>query len=272
MKKAKKISGIIKKKTGAIVLYVMLIPAFISTAVSLFGGKYIEFMLKGASFALMALSAVIVSKAISAEVDYNEAVIAKAPLPYKSVGAVLLGLAVFILGYIVAHRGLFETLFVSILAVVGVIMYYGADIREDKIPQDMDVNPEILLNSLNEAKKRLDSIEKHSNEIEDFALKSALDRAIKRAEDIVETIEENPSAIRMVRKFLVVYVEGIEDVMSSYKEVGSNSVDSDTRDRLLSLLNEAQDRFDKELEKLKESDKFELDVQIDALREQMRNH
>ncbi len=272
MKKAKKISGIIKKKTGAILLYLLLVPAFVSTAVSLFGGKYLEFMLKGVSFALMALSAVIVSRGISAEVDYREAVIAKAPLPYKSVGAVLLGISVFISGFVIAHRGLTETLFVSLLAIAGVIMYYGPDIRKDKIPQDMDVNPDILLESLSEAKAKLSSIEKHRNEIEDIKLKAALDRALHRAENIVDTIEENPSAIRMARKFLIVYVEGVEDVMKSYKEVGADSVDSDTRDRLIALLNEAEERFDKELQRLKEDDKFELDVQIDALREQMREH
>ena len=270
MNKAKKISGIIKKKTGAILLYVMLIPAFISTAVSLFGGDYIEFIIKGVSFALMALSAILVSRGISAEVDYEEAVIAKAPLPYKSAGAILLGLSVFISGFVIAHRSLIETLFVSLLAVAGVVMYYGRDIRADKIPQDMDVNPDILLQSLSEAKSKLKSIENHRDEIEDMSLRTALDRALLRAESIVDTIEENPSAIRMARKFLVVYVEGIEDVMKSYKEVGSDLIDSETRDRLITLLNEAEERFDKELQRLKESDKFELDVQIDALREQMR--
>jgi len=179
-------------------------------------------------------------------------------------------LAIFILGFLVGHRGLFETLFVSILAGVGLLLYYGFDIREDKIPQDIDMNPDILLNSLNEAKKRLDSIKKHSNEIMDTPLRSAVDRAVERAEDILSAISENPSAIRASRKFLVVYVEGIEEVLDSYTKLDKEIIDDDMRQRLISLLYEADDRFEKELLKLKESDKFELDVQIDALREQIK--
>jgi len=270
MSSVKRFTGKVKKKVGAVFLYLMLIPLFISVAVSLFKGAYGVFLIKTLAFGLVATSAVLTSKAIYNEVDYEEATIAKAPLPYKTISAIVLGVAIFILGFFAGHRGLFETLFVSILAGVGLLLYYGFDIREDKIPQDIDMNPDILLNSLNEAKKRLDSIKKHSNEIMDTPLRSAVDRAVERAEDILSAISENPSAIRASRKFLVVYVEGIEEVLDSYTKLDKEIIDDDMRQRLISLLYEADDRFEKELLKLKESDKFELDVQIDALREQIK--
>ena len=272
MKKAKRIRGIIKKKTGAMLLYVMLIPTFIDTAISLFSGRYIEFLLKSAGFALMAISAILVSRGIGESVDYEEATVAKAPLPYKSAGAVSLSLSVFIFGFLVAHRGLFETIFVSLLAGIGVLMYYGKDINRDKIPQDLDINPDILIKSLNEAKQKIASIKSHSVEIKDISLKSAVDRAIQRADDIIELIESNPSAIRMARKFLIVYVNGMEEVLKSYSQLDTDTIDKDTQERLKSLLIEAEARFDKELERLKSDDKFDLDVQIDALREQIKNH
>ena len=271
MKRAKRISGIIKKQTGAILLYVMLIPLFLSISVSLFSGRYVEFILKVISFTLMALSAILVSKGISADVDYQEALIAKAPFPYKLLGAISLGLSIFILGFIVAKYGLFKTLFISFLSIAGVLLYYGLDKYEDKLPKDIDINPNILLDTLNEAKQKLASIKEYSTDIKDTKLKYALSRALDRALDIISTIEENPSTIRMARKFLVVYVEGIEEVIKRYKEIDKESIDDDIRDRLILLLDEAKDRFDKELLKLKESDKFELDVQIDALLEQLRN-
>jgi hypothetical protein len=43
------------------------------------------------------------------------------------------------------------------------------------------------------------------------------------------------------------------------------------RERLYTLLREVQERFDKELERLKANDRFDLDVQIDALRQQIKD-
>jgi len=88
MSSVKRFTGKVKKKIGAVFLYLMLIPLFISVAVSLFKGAYGVFLIKTLAFGLVATSAVLTSKAIYNEVDYEEATIAKAPLPYKTISAI----------------------------------------------------------------------------------------------------------------------------------------------------------------------------------------
>ncbi len=54
-------------------------------------------------------------------------------------------------------------------------------------------------------------------------------------------------------------------------ELDEKDITKDTKERLYSLLSDVENRFAKELEKLKRNDQFELDVNIDALKEQIKN-
>jgi len=53
-------------------------------------------------------------------------------------------LTIFYLGAIVGGKNIFISLFVSILGVVGGVLYYGMDPLKDKLPETTDVNPNIL--------------------------------------------------------------------------------------------------------------------------------
>ena len=72
-------------------------------------------------------------------------------------------------------------------------------------------------------------------------------------------------------KFMVVYLDGVKDVIHRYNSIEKESLDSSFRQRLIELLHEASERFDKELDRLKSNEVFNLDVQIDALKQQLKN-
>jgi len=272
MSDVKRLSREIHRRTGALLLYMMLAPLFVSTMVSLFAGSYRLFLLKLGGFALWSLAAALVTRGIRAQLEYEEAVITKAPsLPQKTLGASLLGLGVFYLGWLVGHAPLWKALFVALLAVAGVLLYYGLDPRRDKMPQSDDVNPELLLRTLTEARDRLEEIRLHSKTIHDLRLHREIEHAIDKAERILDTIAEDPKDLRVARKFLVVYIDGVGRVTERYRALEESEIDEETKERLYALLREVQERFDKELERLKANDRFDLDVQIDALREQIKN-
>jgi hypothetical protein len=48
-------------------------------------------------------------------------------------------------------------------------------------------------------------------------------------------------------------------------------INSETKERLYSLLSDVEKRFDKELIRLKKNNQFDLDVHIDVLKEQIKN-
>jgi len=253
-------------------LYAALVPLFVSVMVSLFAGEYRLFVLKGAGFALWSLAAALVSRGIRAAVDYEGAIVAKAPaVPLKTLGAFVLGIGTFHLGWVCGGAPLWQALFVGGLAAAGVLLYYGPDPRKDKFPENTDVNPELLFRSLNEARDTLEEIRLHDKEIHDLRLHREIEHAVDKAEHILDTIAEDPKDLRIARKFLVVYIDGVSRVTERYRALDESQIDEETKERLYTLLREVQERFDKELERLRANDRFDLDVQIDALREQIKN-
>jgi len=77
--------------------------------------------------------------------------------------------------------------------------------------------------------------------------------------------------LRVARKFIIVYIDGIKKVTKSYTEMDEKDINSDTKERLYSLLSDVEKRFDKELLRLKKNNQFDLDVHIDVLKEQINN-
>jgi len=69
----------------------------------------------------------------------------------------------------------------------------------------------------------------------------------------------------------MVYLDGIKDVLVSYKELDSKDITDETYIRLEELFDEIQNKFDSELDRLKKNNQFDLDVNIDTLKTQINN-
>ena len=271
MSEIKRLRRELHRRTGALMLYVMMVPMLISVMVSLFGGNFRLFLLKLGGFFLLGFSAMAVTRGIRQALSYEETEITRAPaVPWKIVGALLLGVAIFYLGFVVGGKSLLSSLFVAAVGSAGVLLYYGLDPRQDKLPDLEGMDAEFLLNSLAEARDTLESIRRHNREIHDLTLHRGVENALEKAEEILSAIENEPAKLREARKFLVVYIDGVARVTSHYTELEGRTIDEETRQRLYHLLEEVQQRFDRDLQRLSESRRFDLDVQIDALREQLR--
>ncbi len=261
-----------KRKTGALLLYLLMIPLLFSLIVSLFGGNIRLFLLKLGGFLLLGVSATALTRGIRNAMAYEETEWTRAPsIPWKIVGAVTFGVTIFYLGFIVGEKGAGISLFAALVGTAGILLYYGIDPRRDKVPELEGMDAELLLQSLAEAEDTLESIRRHNRSIHDLTLHREMEHALEKAEKILRAIEANPKRLREARKFLVVYIDGVSRVTEQYTELGDRRIDEETRQRLYRLLKEVQDRFDRELERLHEGERFELDVQIDALREQMKS-
>ena len=261
-----------KKAPSAWLLYIFLVPMFVSTIISLFNGSYIHFVIKLFAFVLLFGSINLINRGLLEEYNYNKAVITKAPkIKFKLLGSIGLGAVALFLGLTVDKLGIINSVATSVLAIAGSFMYYGKDPNVDKLPKETGVNYDKLLKDLSEAENKLKAIENSKDKVEDLELKTAINSATKRAEDILTTIKKDPKDIRVARKFMVVYLDGVKDVIDKYNSTKEHNLDDSYRVRLISLLNDASVRFDKELDRLKSNEIFDLDVQIDALKQQLKN-
>ena len=259
-----------KLSLKAKLLYLFLIPLFISIVIALFNKEFIKFGIEIAAFLIFYLSIKSIDKGLEEEQKYNNAKVIKAPKKYKLYGYIGVAVAIFILEAFVNKSSLIEVIINPIIGFVGLLLYYGKDPFKDKLPELSVINIEKLLNSLNEAEEKIKYIEETKNEISDFELKYAIESATQKAKDIIENIKEDPKDYYSARKFMVVYLDGIKDVITKYKNIDKEILDESYKKRLIELLHQASKRFDEDLQKLKSNEIFDLDVQIDSLKKQLQ--
>jgi 5-bromo-4-chloroindolyl phosphate hydrolysis protein len=260
------------KRPRGWLFYVFLIPLFFSVIFALFGFNIKALMLNAIAFIMMYSTLHIAKKGFIQESEYNEAKLTKAPQKqYKLIAAIMLGVSVFYSSFIAGNNTLFTSLFLTTVSIVGFVLYYGLDPKKDKLKNFGDISSELVLNMLNETEDKIENIKKEATKIDDTLLKSKVDIAIQRSNRILEALIDDPKDIRVARKFLVVYLDGISDVVSSYNAVEEDHISHETRAKLLELMDDVEVRLEKELTRLKANNLFDLDVNIDTLKEQIKN-
>ncbi len=261
--------GSIKK---GFLLYLFLVPLFLSIVFALMGMRLIPFALNSIAFLLLFVTIVLSRRGFAQERNYNLAKLTKAPkIPYKQLSAYLLGVSVFFSAYIAGSESLVESLFLSGLSIFGYWLYYGFDPRKDKLENFDDISIDLVLETMQKAHSKVALIEKENAMIKDSVLSQKITGALGHAKSILSAIEEEPKKLRDARKFLVVYIDGIADVTTSYRAIEEGKVTPETRERLLRLMDDVEIRFQKELERLKEGHQLDLDLHIDVLREQIKH-
>jgi len=261
-----------KAKKG-LLLYFFLTPLFLSVILALIARDIPAFGLNLVAFVLFYGTAKLNTWGLANEFKYHKEKLTKAPTkPYKTMSAILIGIATFFTATIAGGEPLFSGIFLASIASVGYVLHYGLDPRTDKLENIGDVSAELVFKTLSDAKAKISGIESHiSKEFHDLELKEKLSVAVKKAEYIIETIEEDPKDIRVARKFLLVYLDGLEKVTESYTAMDEADIKGETKEKLHSLLDDVEKRFDEELTRLKKNNEFDLDVNIDVLHQQIKN-
>ncbi len=253
-------------------LYLFLIPLFLAVVIALFKMKFVAFVLNTIAFVLLSGVLYLSKKGFAQEMNYNKAIFAKAPkVQYKNFSAYLLGIATFYTAFIAGSQPFFYALFYAVISIVGYWLYYGFDPRLDKLEDFGDVSADMVLETFTEAQKKLAKVKSDNEKIKDKKLHSKIEVAIERAQAILDALAQDPKDIRVARKFLIVYIDGVAKVTTSYIALDESDIEALTREKMLALMDDVEVRFAKEMHRLKENNKFDLDVQIDVLKEQIKN-
>ena len=253
-------------------LYLFLVPLFMAVILALLQTNIQAFLLNSVAFALFFLTAKISTRGFMQEAEYMNAILIKAPkVPYKTISGFLLGGSTFFTTWIAGGKPFISALFLGSIATLGYYLFYGFDPKKDKLENLGDVSAEFVLETINEAREKLGNIEDHMDQIKDEILFENLTVAIGKAKNILETIQADPKDIRVARKFLIVYIDGIGKVTDSYVSMDEKDINRETKEKLYLLMQDVDTRFDKELERLKNNNQFDLDVHIDVLKEQIKN-
>ena len=261
------------KSQKGLLLYFFLAPLFIAVIFALFARDIPAFGLNLVAFIIFYGTAKLNTWGLENEFKYHKEKLTKAPTkPYKAMAALLLGIGTFFAASIAGTQSMLISIFLGIIATTGYALHYGLDPRADKLENIGDVSAELVLKTLSDAKARLLGIESHINkDFKDISLKKKLSLSVEKAEYIIQSIQEDPKDIRVARKFLLVYLDGLEKVTESYTAMDEADIKGETKEKLHQLLNDVEIKFDKELARLKKNNEFDLDVNIDLLHQQIKN-
>ncbi len=256
-------------KTLGILLYLFLIPPIISVVLALFSLQIKAFFLNFVAFLLFYAALYFSKKGFAAEFSYHQASFAKAPKPFKLTGALFLSAATFYSAFMLAHFSFFQSIFLAFVAFVGYYLWYGFDPRHDKVPDTGDVGVDVAYETLQNAKEKLNECQELAKDVRNYELRHRLEETLQKASTILTELEKRPAYVRRLRKFLVVYIDSLYDVTQSYVKT-QEDVNEHLKQNLYTLLESAEARFEKELEKVRNQEHEELDTKIKVFDKQIK--
>jgi len=257
---------------GGYFLYLFLAPLFLATILALLAKDISAFILDLIAFGLFFATAKLNSIGLQKEQDYQASTLTKAPkTPFKLFAGIMLGVSTLYTAWMAGGEPLSTGIFLAVISTIGYFLYYGFDPKDDKLENIGDISAEFVIQTLSLARSKLASIQEDMSIMQDQELKDQLQKALNKAYEILENIEQDPKDLRIARKFIIVYIDGIKKITQSYIELKENEINPDTKLRLSHLLHDVEERFDKEILRLKRNNEFDLDVHIDVLQEQIKN-
>lgn len=253
-------------------LYIFLAPLFLSIILALMARNIPAFILNSIAFGLFFTTAKLNTLGLTKEYEYHTTTLTKAPsVPYKMVSAGMLGLSTVYTASFAGGEGLLTGLFLGAIATVGYFLFYGFDPRVDKLENIGDISAAFVIETLAEARGKLASVETNMKLIKEPEVHAKLRVATDKAYEILNNIEADPKDLRVARKFIIVYIDGVKKVTESYTGMKEDEINAETKEKFSMLLSDVEKKFDSEIVRLKKNNQFDLDVHIDVLQEQIKN-
>jgi 5-bromo-4-chloroindolyl phosphate hydrolysis protein len=252
------------------VLPFLLIPATIKAFAN---GNLLGIIINAGGYAAFLLAAQILRRGLQAENIYREKRVARAPKwPLKTFAAVIVALTAFTMAWLGAQHTFFVAIAFGAGALLGMYLSYGFDPRAQKtVAGGHGYTIEEISTTIEEAENVILSIENANNRIRNLEFNTRIDRICETARNILDDLEANPSAIRRTRKFLLVYLEGVNKVTTGYANTHLQTDNAELEQNFRNVLDSIETVFKEQKDKLLEEDLFDLDVQIEVLAKQLKH-
>lgn len=255
-----------------LLLLILPLPALFAALVALGKGQLGGVLVNFGVYILFLAGALLNREGLKADVDYHQRKVAQPPaIPWKGVGA----------GFVAAATGLTATLAAgyawplgicfAIGAYLGCLLLYGPDPRAAKtVLGQSGVSTEEVVQALSEGERAIHSIEASADSMDNSELRMRLRRVVGLAREVLGAIEENPRDLRRARKFLTVYLEGAQRVSEGYARNHRRGDVGELEDNFRRVLVTIEETFEEQLQKLRQDDLLDLDVQIEVLSTQLK--
>jgi 5-bromo-4-chloroindolyl phosphate hydrolysis protein len=257
---------------AAIILYFLPLPLLGKAFYELvLRGRFTNFVLTLALFALFIFGAELMRRGIAKSWDFKARKIALAGgAPLKSMGAAVIGVATFATAFLAADQSLPAAIAIGLGALLGLFLTYGLDARGTKgVAADAGVSAAEVTESLGEARGRIGALEEAGKRLQGgaaYELRQKIRDVVAAATKVLQLIEEDPRDLRRARKFLNVYLDSAKTVTENYASTSTKSYSPEMESKFRAVLDDLKTTCEEQYKKLLENDTLDLDAQIEVLK------
>lgn len=215
--------------------------------------------------------ALVTREGLKAEAAWTARKIARRPaVPRKILGAVLTGAGVT-LAAMTGFSGLFAGIVYGIVAAGLHLTAFGLDPMTDKGMEGVDTfQTDRVARSIEEAEKHLAAMQDAVLRARDREAESRVARVVARAREMFRAVEDDPRDLSAARKFLGVYLMGARDATAKFADLYAATRDPVVKTEYFALLDDLEKGMDAKRETLLITDRTDLDVEIEVLRDRLK--
>jgi 5-bromo-4-chloroindolyl phosphate hydrolysis protein len=255
-----------------LLMFLLTLPVMIAAVVAMARGLLVPMIGNAVGYGLLLGGAWLLWRGLVSEADYERRLVAKTPQPLKAFGGSLIGLGIGLTAWLgVGHHPGIAFAF-GLVALLGCRLFYGVDPGAAKrvtAASGLDTTDQVL-SALAQAERSIAAVEQSSRDIRQPELNQRLRRVAALAREILTLLEEDPRDLRRARKFLNVYLDGVQRVVEGYARTHARAASPDLDANFRRVLTSIEEVFQEQRRKLLESDIMDLDVQIEVLASQLK--
>ena len=223
-----------------------------------------------AALAILLAAAWMLSEGMKAEDAWMARKVARRPaIPRKMMATGLTGVGVALAAYS-TENGVIAPALLGVIAAALHTTAFGIDPLTNKGMEGVDEF------QTDRAARAVDEAEKHLAAMKDAILRArdkGLERRVEQFQDTARrmfaTVQDDPRDLTAARKYLSVYLMGARDATAKFADIYARNRDPDAREKYETLLDDLEASFTQRTENLLLSDRSDLDIEIDVLRERL---
>ena len=259
---------------GPFVLFLLPLPLLPASLIALARGNLLHFLTCFCALALIALAAKLLRTGQRYQLEMQRLNWSRiSRRPWKVAASCCISVAVAACALLVTGHAPWASLCFGALALGGMLLTYGSDwpTRSDTASAQVNPVPREVTEALEEARVKIATIDAASRDIHNPELKRRIHRINANAMDILTTIADDPATLKRARRFLNVYLSGVQQVTEGYAEVHQKQDNQKLEQNFRNVLVTIEDSFALQQKKMREKEVLDLDVQIEVLNTQLKN-
>lgn len=261
-----------KVSIRARLMYLLPVPMVFAALGSIFRGNAVEMVAEVGGFAGLFVSAFLLNEGLRAEAAFDARRVARPPsIPRKLFAAVLTGASIALVGALSLGQPLIAAIIFGLVAGGAQILAFGPDpMRAKGIEGSDDFDSQRVARAIDRAEDLVREIVEAANRIGERGIEARVERICDQARGLFRAVEEDPRDLPRARKFLTVYLTGLRDATSKYAGLSAQLRAGDSRDQYEALLSDLETSFASHRADLLRDDRSDLDIEIEVLRERLK--